>query len=215
MKRAGQRQEVLAGHLGLAPTAAADHAPPVPPTPPTGHPAPASAASYERRAPFDDDIVIVSACRTPLCKARRGGLKDADVVDLAATVLQETLRRTGVEPEAVGDVCFGSVLGSSFRATKECRMATLLSGFPVAVPVHVVNRQCGSGLQAIAQVAASIRAGFYSVGIAGGVESMSAHPMPRVMHEGPLSRQVAQNRAAQDCLLTMGNVAAEGPKFVC
>lgn len=98
----------------------------------------------------------------------------------------------------------GSVLGLSSQAALECRMGALLGGLPVAVPVHVVNRQCGSGLQAVAEVSSSIRAGYYSIGIAGGVESMSAHPLPKAMHEGPLSRQVASNQAAQDCLLTMG-----------
>jgi acetyl-CoA acyltransferase 1 len=47
----------------------------------------------------EDDVVIVSSCRTALCKAKRGGFKDTPVDDLIAAVLKETIRRTGVEPE--------------------------------------------------------------------------------------------------------------------
>jgi len=127
-----------------------------------------------------------------------------------ATVLQETIRRTGIEPEAVGDIVFGSVLGSSSQRANELRMAMFLAGFPASVPVHTVNRQCSSGLQAIAHVAASIKAGYYTVGIAGGVETMSTNPMS---WDGGVNPRVAEHPAARDCLLPMGltseNVAAK------
>ncbi|KAI7840879.1 hypothetical protein COHA_005409 [Chlorella ohadii] len=167
-------------------------------------------AAYERRNLSCDDVVIVSACRTALCKAKRGGFKDTPVDDLIAAVLKDTIRRTGVEPEAVGDVCFGSVMGPSSQRANECRIAMFLAGFPNSVPVHTVNRQCSSGLQAIAEVAASIRAGYYTIGIAGGVESMTTNPMA---WEGAINPRVAENQCAQDCLLPMGitseNVAAQ------
>lgn len=174
------------------------------------HTSAGDSAAYERRASSLDDVVIVSACRTPLTKAKRGGLRDTPVDDLVATVLQETLRRTGVEPEAVGDVCFGSVLGPSSQRANECRMAMFFAGFPDTVPVHTVNRQCSSGLQAIAAVAASIKSGYYTIGIAGGVESMTTNPMA---WEGGVNPRVAENKSAADCLLPMGltseNVAAQ------
>ena len=59
-------------------------------------------AAYERRSASLDDVVIVSAVRTALCKAKRGGFKDTPVDDLIATVLRETIARTGVEPEVRG-----------------------------------------------------------------------------------------------------------------
>lgn len=49
------------------------------------------------------------------------------------------------EPQAVGDVCFGSVMGPSSQRANECRIAMFLAGFPESVPVHTVNRQCSSG----------------------------------------------------------------------
>lgn len=205
MHRAQQRQAVLLGHLSSAAASAAEqHTIAAQPT------AAGDSAAYERRAVAEDDVVIVSSCRTALCKAKRGGFKDTPVDDLIAAVLKETIRRTGVEPEAVGDVCFGSVMGPSSQRANECRIAMFLAGFPESVPVHTVNRQCSSGLQAIAQTAASIRAGYYTIGIAGGVESMTTNPMA---WEGAVNPRVAESQCAQDCLLPMGltseNVASQ------
>lgn len=202
--RAAQRQAVLLGHLREATPAGG-------PSPMETHPTSVGdSAAYERRNLSCDDVVIVSSCRTALCKAKRGGFKDTPVDDLIAAVLKETIRRTGVEPEAVGDVCFGSVMGPSSQRANECRIAMFLAGFPTSVPVHTVNRQCSSGLQAIAEVAASIRAGYYTIGIAGGVESMTTNPMA---WEGAINPRVAESQCAQDCLLPMGitseNVAAQ------
>lgn len=103
-------------------------------------PQPTSAESHDRRAGDLDDVVIVSACRTALCRARRGGFKDTPVDDLIAAVLKDTLRRTGIEPEAVGDIVFGSVMGPSSQRANELRMAMLFAGFPHSVPVHTLNR---------------------------------------------------------------------------
>ena len=64
-----------------------------------------------------------------------------------------------------------------------------------------MRRQCSSGLQAIASVAASIQAGFYDIGLAGGVESMSTNPMA---WDGGVNPKIAENQSAQDCLLPMG-----------
>jgi len=158
-------------------------------------------AAYQRKTVDLDDVVIVSACRTPLCRARKGGLRDTPADDLVATVLKETIARTGVEPEAVGDVVMGSVLGPSSQRANECRMAMFYAGFPESVPVHTVNRQCSSGLQAIASVASAIKAGYYTIGIAGGVETMTANPMN---WEGGVNPKVAENQCAADCLLPMG-----------
>ena len=77
-------------------------------------------------------------------------------------------------------------------------------------PVRTVNRQCSSGLQAVADVAASIAAGFYDVGVAAGVETMTVNPMK---WEGGMNPRVASSSAAQSCLIPMGvtseNVAAK------
>ncbi|KAK9811276.1 hypothetical protein WJX72_001035 [[Myrmecia] bisecta] len=167
-------------------------------------------SSYERRAASLDDVVVVSALRTPITKAKRGGFKDTPADDMLAAVLKATLQRTGVEPEAIGDIVVGSVLGPSSQRANECRIAAFLAGFPETVPVRTVNRQCSSGLQAVADVAAAIKAGFYTVGLGCGVESMSLNPMA---WEGGVNPKIANSKDAQNCLLPMGvtseNVAAK------
>ncbi|PNW70527.1 hypothetical protein CHLRE_17g723650v5 [Chlamydomonas reinhardtii] len=167
-------------------------------------------AAYERRNTADDDVVIVASLRTPLTKAKRGGLRDTDAADLLSTLFKAVLERTGVEPQAIGDIVIGSVLGPSSQRANECRIASFFAGIPDVVPVRTVNRQCSSGLQAIADVAAAIKAGFYTVGLAGGVETMSSNPMA---WEGGINPRVGDFPGAASCMLPMGvtseNVAAK------
>ena len=154
--------------------------------------------------------MVVFAGRTPLTRAKRGGLRDTPVDDMVAAVLKAAVEATGISPHEVGDVVFGSVLGAASQRATECRIGMFLAGFPEKVPVHTVNRQCSSGLQAIASVAASIKAGFYDIGIAGGVESMSTNPMT---WEGGANPKIEENEMAASCLIPMGitseNVAAK------
>eukprot|EP00877_Chromochloris_zofingiensis_P002790 jgi/Chrzof1/12511/Cz06g36270.t1_ATO2B[v5.2] len=167
-------------------------------------------AAYERRNATMDDVVIVSALRTPMTKAKRGGLKDTDAVDLMATVFKAVIQQAGVEPQAIGDIVIGSVLGPSSQRANEARIASFFAGIPETVPVRTVNRQCSSGLQAVADVAAAIKAGFYTIGLAGGVETMSSNPMA---WEGGINPKIEQFPKAQGCLMPMGvtseNVAAK------
>jgi len=150
-----------------------------------------------------NDVVIVSALRTPIAKAKRGSLKDTYVEELLATVIRATFERVGnkIQPKEVGDIVVGTVLGNNSQRANECRMAGFLAGVPSNVPIHLVNRQCSSGLQALAHVAANISAGNYDVGLACGVESMSVNPMK---WEGSLNPRVFLNKQAKDCLLPMG-----------
>jgi acetyl-CoA acyltransferase 1 len=83
------------------------------------------------------------------------------------------------------------------------RMAQLLAGIPHTVPLSAVNRQCSSGLQAFANVAAAIHSGLYDVGIAGGVESMSTDDMGSVI-PGVNFDVVKAHPGARDCLIPMG-----------
>ncbi len=70
----------------------------------------------------------------------------------------------------------------------------------------VLRRQCSSGLQAIAEVAAAIKAGYYTIGIGAGVESMSINPMA---WEGGINPRVAESESAQACLMPMGEFASK------
>eukprot|EP00245_Coleochaete_scutata_P001585 TRINITY_DN11965_c0_g1_i2.p1 TRINITY_DN11965_c0_g1~~TRINITY_DN11965_c0_g1_i2.p1 ORF type:complete len:461 (+),score=105.87 TRINITY_DN11965_c0_g1_i2:173-1555(+) len=160
-------------------------------------------APYERKGGFSDEVVIVSALRTPICKAKRGGFKDTFPDDLLAPVLKGVIDATGgkVKPEEIGDIVVGSVLGPGSQRANECRMASFFAGFPETVPVRTVNRQCSSGLQAVADVASAIIAGYYDIGIGAGLESMSINPMA---WEGSVNPKVETFVQAQNCLLPMG-----------
>lgn len=128
--------------------------------------------SISLREQRDDDIVVVSAYRTPICRARKGPFNATSATALLVPVLKKMLE-TGLDPAAVSEICVGSVLSRGVHRHVESRMAGFLAGFPETTNVQLVNRQCSSGLQAMATVAAAIRAGYYEVGIAAGVESMS------------------------------------------
>jgi len=148
-----------------------------------------------------DDVVIVDACRTPITRAKKGGLAQTCADDLIAAVLQAAVVRSKVDVRDIGDVVVGSVLGNSSQRANECRIGMFLAGYPKEVPVRTVNRQCSSGLQACADVAASIKAGYYDVGIGAGVETMTANPMK---WEGGMNPRVASSMDAQNCLIPMG-----------
>jgi acetyl-CoA C-acetyltransferase len=122
----------------------------------------------------DFEVVILSACRTPI-GAFGGALKDLSAVDLAAIVVREAIARAGVAPADVGDVVLGCVLQAG-AGMNVARQAALKAGLPVEVPGEVVNRVCGSGMQAVVHAVEAIRVGYVDAMVAGGTESMSNAP---------------------------------------
>jgi acetyl-CoA C-acetyltransferase len=118
-----------------------------------------------------DEVVIVSATRTAI--GRFGGaLRDLQALDLAVAVLREAVQRAGLEPSQVDEVILGHVAVSG-EAPNVSRQAVLVAGFPVEVTARGVERQCGSGLQAICDAMMQIQTGNSRIVVAGGVESMS------------------------------------------
>ncbi|XP_071722117.1 3-ketoacyl-CoA thiolase 2, peroxisomal [Rutidosis leptorrhynchoides] len=158
-------------------------------------------AAYQRTSSYGDDVVIVAAYRTALCKSKRGGFKDTYPDDLLAPVLKAVIEKTNLDPKEVGDIVVGTVLAPGSQRASECRMAAFYAGFPETVPVRTVNRQCSSGLQAVADVAAAIKAGFYDIGIGAGLESMTINPMA---WDGSVNPRTETHQQAQNCLLPMG-----------
>jgi acetyl-CoA acyltransferase 1 len=153
----------------------------------------------------DDDVVIVSALRTPLCRARKGALAKVFPHTLLEVVLQGTLARTKSKLSSVeiDDICVGNVLmpPSGFAAM---RMAQITAGIPETVSMHSVNRQCASGLEAVAQIATAIAAKQIDIGIGAGVESMSTYPMHKMKPPEMDWSAVQGNPTAMDCLVPMG-----------
>jgi acetyl-CoA C-acetyltransferase len=122
----------------------------------------------------DFEVVILSACRTPI-GAFGGALKDLTAVDLGAVVVREAIRRAAVANEDVGDVVLGCVLQAG-AGMNVARQAALRAGLPNEVTGEVVNRVCGSGLQAVVHAVEAIRVGYVDTVVAGGTESMSNAP---------------------------------------
>jgi len=159
----------------------------------------------ETAAQSDDDIVICAAYRTAITRARKGGFKDTAPDALLAAVMKETLDRSGCDPAILGDVVVGNVLQGGAGALTS-RMAGFLAGIPEDVPLQAINRQCSSGLQAVANVAAAIKAGQYDVGIGAGVESMTVNTMMDSIPKA-INPAVFQHDKAQECMIPMGNTS--------
>ncbi|HNN94596.1 MAG TPA: thiolase family protein [Pseudomonadota bacterium] len=123
------------------------------------------------------DVVILSGVRTPFGRGVKGTLKDTRPDDLAISVVQESLRRSQIEPAAVEDVVLGCAFPEGEQGMNVARVIAMGAGLPAEVPAMTINRFCSSGVQAIAIVADRIAVGQIDVGLAGGLESMSMVPM--------------------------------------
>lgn len=122
-----------------------------------------------------DDVYLVGGVRTPVGRFG-GGLAGVRADDLAALVVGEAARRSGVPAGDIDDVVLGAANQAGDDNRNVARMAVLLTGFPDTVPGYTVNRLCASGLQAVASAGQAIASGTIGLAIAGGVESMTRAP---------------------------------------
>ena len=153
----------------------------------------------------DFEVVILSACRTPI-GAFGGAFKDVSAVDLGAVVIREAIARAGVKPADVGDVVMGCVLQAG-AGMNVARQAALKAGVPVEVPGETVNRVCGSGMQAVVHAVEAIRVGYVDTMIGGGTESMSNAPY---LLKGARWGYRMGNAEAVDSMLLEGLTCAMG-----
>jgi acetyl-CoA acyltransferase len=124
------------------------------------------------------DAVIVSAVRTPVGKAKRGGLATVRPDEMSATTIQALLKRTpNLDPAQIEDVVIGCAFPEGEQGLNMARMIALRAGLPDSVPAETINRYCASGIQSIAHVAYAIQSGQIEIGVAGGAESMTMIPM--------------------------------------
>ncbi len=121
-----------------------------------------------------EDVVIVSACRTPI-GSFRGTLSALPAPRLGAIVIREALKRAGVRAEDVDEVIMGNVLTAG-EGQAPARQAAVFAGLPTSVECMTINKVCGSGLKAVMLAAQAIRLGDARVIVAGGMESMSNVP---------------------------------------
>src|SRR5512147_2990949 len=124
------------------------------------------------------EAVIVSAVRTPVGKAKRGGLATVRPDEMAATAIQALLKRTpNLDPAQVEDVVIGCAFPEGEQGLNMARMIALRAGLPDSVPAETINRYCSSGVQSIVHAAYAIQSGQIETAIAGGAESMTMIPM--------------------------------------
>lgn len=118
-----------------------------------------------------EDIVIVSAVRTPVGKFG-GSLAKVSAVDLGATVIKEALQRANVPLDQVGEVIMGQVLTAG-AGQNPARQAMMKAGVAKETPALTINAVCGSGLKAVMLAAQAVATGDSEIVVAGGQESMS------------------------------------------
>jgi acetyl-CoA C-acetyltransferase len=121
-----------------------------------------------------NDVVIVSACRTPI-GSFMGTLSAVSAPKLGALVVDDAIRRAGLKKTDVNEVIMGNVLAAG-EGQAPARQAALFAGLPESVECMTINKVCGSGLKAVMLAAQAIQLGDADVIIAGGMESMSNTP---------------------------------------
>lgn len=119
------------------------------------------------------DAVIVSTARTPIGKAYRGSFNNLGGASLGAASVAEAVRRAGIDPAEVEDVIMGSALQQGATGSNVARQIALRAGLPTTVAGMTIDRQCSSGLMAVATAAKQITEDGMSCVVGGGLESIS------------------------------------------
>jgi acetyl-CoA acyltransferase len=127
------------------------------------------------------NAVIIDAVRTPVARASsdKGYFRDVRSEDLSAGVIQELVKRTGIDARLIEDVRWGCVQQQGEQGFDVARIAALVAGLPIETAGVTVNRNCASSLQAINDAAMNVAAQCDDVQIAGGVEHMDHVPMSK------------------------------------
>ncbi|RBY81753.1 steroid 3-ketoacyl-CoA thiolase [Geodermatophilus sp. TF02-6] len=153
------------------------------------------------------EAVIVDAVRTPVGK-RGGQLRDWHPVDLLAQTLSTLVERTGIDPERLSDVVVGCALQRGEQAGNVARNALLGAGLPFGLPGTTLDRQCGSGQQAVHFAAQAVKSGEYDFAIGAGVESMTRVDLgPLFVPGGPRGEWYGERALGR----FDGNLPAQGP----
>ena len=154
------------------------------------------------------EAVIVAAVRTPIGKAKRGGLTTVRADEMATIVIKELLKRTPeLAPDDIDDVILGCAFPEGEQGMNMARLTALNAGLPYTVPAETINRFCSSGVQSIAHAAQAIISGQIEVAIAGGAENMSQVPMTGYKFAPNLAQAETHPEAFTNMGLTSENVA--------
>ncbi|KAA1380112.1 acetyl-CoA C-acyltransferase [Aeromicrobium fastidiosum] len=148
--------------------------------------------------PAPSEALVLDYVRTPRGKAsRKGSLASHSPLDLVVHLQKALVERTGLDVESIDDITLGCASQVDEQGSNIARTAALLAGWGDSVPGGTINRFCASGVDAVGQTAARIRADDLQLAVAGGVESVSRVPM--FVDRGPLW-------ADADIIRTIGSV---------
>src|SRR5438034_829914 len=131
---------------------------------------------------MSDDVVIVSAARTPV-GSFNGAFATMPAHDLGAVAIKAALERAGIEPGRVSEVIMGQILTAA-QGQNPARQASIAAGIPVESPAWGVNQLCGSGLRTVALGYQALLNGDSEIVVAGGQESMSMAPHAQHLRGG-------------------------------
>ncbi|MBA4040946.1 MAG: acetyl-CoA C-acyltransferase [Sphingomonas sp.] len=151
--------------------------------------------------------VIVSTARTPIGRAYRGGFNNLPSPTLASHAIKAAVERAGIDPAEVQDVVWGAALQQGVQGGNIARNALLRAGLPISVPGQSLDRQCASGLMAIATAAKQIIVDNMDVAIGGGCESISLVQTPE-MRVGPDKELLAMHPDVYMSMLQTAEVVA-------
>jgi acetyl-CoA acetyltransferase family protein len=154
------------------------------------------------------EAVIVSTARTPIGRAYRGIFNATPSPTLSAYSIRAAVERAGIDPAEVDDVCWGAALQQGSQAGNTARTALLRAGLPVTVPGMSIDRQCSSGLMAIATAAKQIIVDNMDICVGGGVESISLVQTPE-MRVAPDPELVAMHNDIYMPMLQTAEVVAK------
>ena len=119
------------------------------------------------------EAAIVSTVRTPIGRAYRGVFNNTDAPTMGGHVIKHAVSRAGINPKQVEDVIMGCAMGQGTQSPNIARLCALSGDLPVTTAGMTLDRQCSSGMMAIATASKSIMAGEHEVMVAGGIESIS------------------------------------------
>ena len=151
--------------------------------------------------------VIVSTARTPIGRAYRGAFNNLPSPTLASHAIKAAVERAGIDGADVQDVVFGAALQQGVQAGNIARTALLRAGLPTSVSGMSVDRQCASGLMAIATAAKEIVVDNMDVCIGGGVDSISLVQTPK-MNVAPDPELIAMHKAIYMPMLQTAEIVA-------
>ncbi len=156
------------------------------------------------------DAVIVSTARTPIGKAYRGGFNNLAGASLGAASVSEAIKRAGIDPAEIDDVIMGAALQQGATGQNIARQVALRAGCPVTVSGMSLDRQCSSGLMAVATAAKQIIHDGMSVVVGGGLESISLVQNEHMnLHRAGDEELVAMHPAVYMSMLETAEVVAK------